>query len=139
MIESPQEYFEDLIAEKIIEAVKDYCDVSKQEILNYVEEPPRPEFGDLALPIGRLRRHCKEAPIRDLMPKISSKIDELDIIYRVNVVSGYINSFLDKARYSQIVMRSLKSLKELYGKVSGIKSERIICLLYTSPSPRDRG
>ena len=134
MIDSPQEYIEDLIAEKIIEAVKDYCDISKQEILNYIEEPPRPEFGDLALPVGRLRRHCKEMPIKNLMPKISSKISELDITYKVNVVSGYINSFLDKVQYSQIVMRSLKSLKGSYGKVSGIKSERII-VEYVSANP----
>ena len=69
-----------------------------------VEQPPKPEFGELAIPVGfALAKSLKRSP-RDIVEEISASIEHIPGVTSIEPSgTGYINVRLDRAAYAESI------------------------------------
>lgn len=105
--------------------------LSRDEIAQLIEIPPKPEMGDFAFPCFRLAKSFHKAPpliAQELMTAIGSQ----PFLSEIKVVGGYLNFYVDKAQYAkQIVEKYLVS--DNYG-YSSEGEGKTICMDYSSPN-----
>ncbi len=83
-------------------AVREFCRTQfNLEVNPVVNIPPRPEMGDMALPLAlELARKLKRAP-RQIAEEIAAQVEKLEIIDRVEIAgAGFINLFLKRSDYA---------------------------------------
>ncbi len=83
-------------------AVREFCRTQfNLEVNPVVNIPPRPEMGDMALPLAlELARKLKRAP-RQIAEEIAAQVEKLEIIDRVEIAgAGFINLFLKRSAYA---------------------------------------
>ena len=69
-----------------------------------VEQPPKPEFGELAIPVGFALAKLLKRPPRGIIEEISSSIDPIPGVESVEPAgAGYVNVRFDRAAYAAAV------------------------------------
>ena len=120
--------FKKEIAKFIANAVK----LDENELESYIEVPKDSTNGDYAFPCFRLAKELKKSPViiaNDIKEKIV--LDE-SIIEKVEVVSGYLNFYVNKQKMaSEVIGEMLKN--EDYGK-SNVGNEKNIVIDYSAPN-----
>ena len=107
--------------------------VTADQIDAWMEIPPQPTLGDFAFPCFQLARTLKQAP-----PRIAGELAEkaavgLDATVRVQVVGGYLNFFIDRARFiSHVVERTLLAGDQLGASDEG--ADKTVIVEYSSPN-----
>ncbi len=96
-------------------------------IIKYFEEPPRDEFGDIALPIPRLKSigvNIKELikASKDLIKDVKS----LSIVKECKLVGPYLNVFINEVEYAKILTNELRLMKDEYGLVKTSSPQRVV-------------
>lgn len=120
--------FKKEIAKFIANAVK----FNENELESYIEVPKDSTNGDYAFPCFRLAKELKKSPViiaNDIKEKIV--LDE-SIIEKVEVVSGYLNFYVNKQKMaSEVIGEMLKN--EDYGK-SNVGNGKNIVIDYSAPN-----
>ncbi len=120
--------FKQIIAEAIEKVVK----VDSKELYGYVEIPKDSSNGDYAFPCFRLAKELKKSPMaiaEDI--KLNMVIDE-NAIERVDVISGYLNFFVNKNKLAEVVVKEMYNANE-YGKSDLGKGKNIV-VDYSAPN-----
>ena len=100
------------------------------QILELLEQPPKPELGDYAFPCFRLAKVMRKAP-QMIASEIAEKIEKPDYLEKIEVQGAYINFFTNKTDYAKNVIEASKD--DTFGS-STEGSGKTICIDYSSPN-----
>lgn len=118
---------------KIAEIISNVTNISKEELENFIEKPKESRMGDYAFPCFKLAKELKKSPVEiaeDLKAKIV--IDE-NIIEKVEIVSGYLNFYINKKTLVKEVLNEFDEKRERYGS-SNEGNNQTIVIDYSSPN-----
>ncbi|SNU09707.1 arginyl-tRNA synthetase [Lachnospiraceae bacterium] len=117
--------------DKIITLLDNAIDVlDKNQIEQFLEQPPKPELGDYAFPCFRLAKELRKAP-QQIAADIKDSIACPDYIEKIEVQGAYINFFTKKDAYAKGVIE--RSIEDSYGS-SDEGNSKTICIDYSSPN-----
>ncbi len=120
--------FKNEIATSISNVVK----LDSKELYAFIEVPKDSQNGDYAFPCFKLAKELKKSPIV-IAEEIKEKIIlDSNIIEKVNVVSGYLNFFINKIKLAEEVKNEFLKVDE-YGK-SNIGNGKNIIIDYSHPN-----
>ena len=75
-----------------------------------VEQPPQPEFGELALPIGFALAKALKRPPRKIVEEIISQLDSIPDVTALEAAgAGYLNVRFDRGAYANALLRGASS------------------------------
>jgi len=111
-------YFEKF-REEIKETISKAARAKKEDII--LENPPQPEFGDIAFPCFTLSKKLKKSP-NEIAKDLSEKIKPKGLIVKVDEKGGYLNFFTDWGKIGQGITEQILKEKRNYGK--GIKRKK---------------
>ena len=117
---------------EIANAISQTTNLNEQELYSYIEVPKDNENGDYAFPCFKLAKELRKSPMaiaEDI--KTNIVLDE-NIIEKINVVSGYLNFFVNKKCIAKTVIKELQKNSE-YGK-SEFGKEKNIVIDYSAPN-----
>ena len=118
--------------QEIAEKISKVTGIEKEEIEGYIEIPKDDNNGDYAFPCFRLAKTMKKAP-QAIAEEIKEKIElDNEIIEKVEVLSGYINFYINKSLLIKEVLGELSKEKE-FGKSELGKGKNII-VEYSAPN-----
>ncbi|MBP3597516.1 MAG: arginine--tRNA ligase [Clostridia bacterium] len=120
--------FKEIIAKKISIATE----IDTKELENYIEIPPNKEMGDYAFPCFKLAKTLRKSPMI-IAEEIKGKIGLDEYITKVEIVSGYLNFYINKSALTKIVLEDFNNKKEKFGS-SDIGKGKTICVEYSSPN-----
>lgn len=106
------------------------------EVKRSLEVPPSPAYGELASSVCfELAKAMKTKPM-ELAERISSTIDAtaFNMVGKAEVVGGYINFHLNRAKFAKLTIESARKLNEMYGYVKTDQPLRTI-VEHTSANP----
>lgn len=98
-------------------------EVDYASLENLIQEPPRPEFGDLAIPLPRVSRGLTEK-----CREVVSAIGELggECIEKVECVGSYLNIWLRSSYLARILGRALATSRGSYGIPKKSSPKRVV-------------
>lgn len=118
---------------EIAKLISNICtDLTSKEIEQMIEAPSNSDMGDYAFPCFKLARIFKKSP-NIIAQELACKIDKVDFIQKVEVVSAYINFFINKSIYAKIVIENILNKKEKFG-YRNIGNNKNIVVDYSSPN-----
>lgn len=120
--------FKKEIAKKIAETTE--LDIS--EIEGYIEVPPSSDMGDYAFPCFRLAKILKKSPML-IAEELKEKINIGENIEKIEIVSGYLNFFINKTSLIQTVLKELEEKQDNFGANNSGNGKNII-VEYSSPN-----
>lgn len=120
--------FKEIIAKKISLATE----IDTKELENYIEIPPNKEMGDYAFPCFKLAKTLRKSPMV-IAEEIKEKIEIDEYIEKVEIISGYLNFYINKNSLTKIVLEEFENKKEKFGS-SNIGEGKTICVEYSSPN-----
>jgi len=120
--------FKKIISEKIEKAL----DLEGNKIIEYIEIPPNREMGDYAFPVFNLAKTLKKSP-QVIANELKEKIVLDEYIEKVEVLSGYLNFYINKLELTKTVLEEIEEKKENYGS-SSIGKGKTILVEYSSPN-----
>ncbi len=92
---------EERVRDAVASHIADHYGVNVEVI---VEQPPKPEFGELAIPVGFALAKLLKRPPREIIEEISSSIDPIPGVQSVESAgAGYVNVRFDRAAYAAAV------------------------------------
>lgn len=106
--------------------------LDKSNILELIEIPPNHELGDYAMPCFRLAKELRKAP-NIIAQEISENIKENDLFEKIENVGPYVNFFINKKKFSKIVLEEVLNKKEKFGSVD-IGKNRNVIVEFSSPN-----
>ena len=116
---------------KIVEILSSQIsDLTKDELAQLIEIPPKPEMGDFAFPCFRLAKIYHKAP-PVIAADLKEAIGDQPFLSDIKVMGGFLNFYVNKEQYAgQIIDRYCKS--ENYGGAAS--NGKTICIDYSSPN-----
>ncbi len=121
------------IKSKLIELIEVALEnADKAEIESTLEIPNDTTKGDFAFPCFRLAKTMRKAP-NMIAQELSEKIALGDILDKVEPVSGYVNFFVNKEKFAELILEEIRTKKEQYGK-SDVGAGKTIVIDYSSPN-----
>ena len=117
---------------KIAESIAQVLEFDVNEIELSIENPKGTDNGDYAFPCFRLAKTMRKAP-PVIAEEIKSKLQVNEqYIFKVEVVGGYINFFINKEKLTSEVLEEISGNNE-YGK-SEIGKDKNIVIDYSAPN-----
>lgn len=119
--------------QEIAEQISKKVNLPKEEIYNFIEIPADEKMGDFSFPCFKLAKELKKAPqiiAEDLKQNISFSEE---FMQKVEVVSGYLNFYIEPQMYIKNVLNEIENSKENYGK-STIGNGKNIVIDYSAPN-----
>lgn len=116
--------------EQIIHLIATAADLDHETVSQILEIPPKPDMGDYAFPCFQLAKSLHKAPPL-IAADIAAKIDDVDIIDKLEVKGAYLNFFLKKEMFVKSMIENM-DVKN-FGS-STIGSGKTICIDYSSPN-----
>lgn len=110
----------------IANSVAKSLDIDIEQVLRGFEEP-REEFGDLALIAPRISTGLDPQ-------RLCNAVKSCEYVAEASRAGIYVNLKLDRARFSELVLRGVVSLGESYGLLKTDKPRRIV-IEYVSANP----
>lgn len=105
--------------------------LSRDEIEQLIEIPPKPEMGDFAFPCFRLAKSYHKAPPM-IAQELMTAIGEQPFLSEIKVVGGYLNFYVDKAQYAKQIIENYISTED-FGS-SEVGKGKTVCIDYSSPN-----
>jgi len=90
-----------------------------------LEVPPTSNLGDYAFPCYPLAKKLKKNP-EDIAVELSQKIEKNDVIQKIETEGPYINFFVNKAVFTEKILKEVFGKKEDYGKGTAEKSKVMV-------------
>ena len=120
------------IKENIAKKLSLILDKNEQELLAIIEKPKESKMGDFAFPCFRFSAVYKKAP-NIIAQELGSKIDNIDGIDKIEIVSGYINFFVNNESVTKAVIGEILDEKDnCYSSNEGVG--QTVCIDYSSPN-----
>lgn len=125
----------------IAEALASYLSLDKDEILNNLTTPPRPEMGDVALPCFRYAKTMRKAP-QAIADELKASLERdaattwqalFERIERIDTAGGYLNFYYRPDDYARSVLRPVLEAGEQPGK-SDVGAGKTVIVEYSSPN-----
>jgi len=116
------------IAEQLASAISD---VSAEDLASWLEYPPDPDLGDIALPCFRLSKQLRKPP-QTIAEELKGGLNGPHI-ERVEAISGYLNIFLDKRHFAGEVIGGVLRGRDRFGS-RDIGRGRTIVIDFSSPN-----
>lgn len=107
--------------------------VAAEEVSKLMEVPPEETMGDFALPCFSFAKILHKSPViiaKELQEALKDKREALGI-ERLEVVSGYLNIFMDRSKYAEYWVKKIGE-KDFDIKKPG--TGRTVCMDYSSPN-----
>lgn len=125
--------FRQLAAKLLFEELKGQG-ILLEELASFLEQPPKPEMGDWALPCFKLAKQLKKNPNQiasELVQQLARK--KMNGIERVEAVGGYLNFFVQKEALAESVLKTVLKQKQKYGSSDVGKKKRVM-VEYSAPN-----
>lgn len=106
-------------------------DLSREELSQMIEIPPRADMGDYAFPCFKLAKLYRKAPPM-IAGELLEKIGHPSFLSEIKTAGAYLNFYVDKAQYAEQIIRAFRASEE-YGR-SSIGEGKTICIDYSSPN-----
>lgn len=119
--------------QKIAEQISKTANLPQEEIYEYIEIPTDEKMGDFAFPCFKLAKSLKKAPqmiAEDLKQNIHF---EENLMQKVEVVSGYLNFYINPLAFISNVLIQVNETNENFGK-STIGNGKTIVIDYSAPN-----
>ncbi|MBN2383183.1 arginine--tRNA ligase [bacterium] len=84
--------------------------IQRSDLIKMIEIPPTPELGDFALPCFPLSRIFRQAPAQ-IAHNLQEKLEGHPLFTRIAAVSGYLNFFVDRRKFAEIVLARAGTLE----------------------------
>lgn len=120
--------YNELIAEKIANATQ----LDKNEIMTYIEIPPKSDMGDYAFPCFRLAKVLKKSPVM-IATEIKEKITTDEFIEKIEDKAGYLNFYINNEQLVKEVLSEINTEKEGFGK-SNEGEGKTVLIDYSAPN-----
>lgn len=130
----PWKLFEDECRYLVYQSLSGF-DIKPSDIV--FEPPPSHVYGELSTPICMMLARKTGLNPQDLALEVKSRIDTADrrFIARVDVAGpGYLNFYLDKPSFFKLLISSIQSLGEEWGRLESDRKLRVI-VEHTSVNP----
>ncbi|WP_430787518.1 arginine--tRNA ligase [Virgibacillus flavescens] len=117
--------YKEIVISTIYEGLseKNVDSLSKAQIENALEIPPKEEMGDYAFPCYLLAKELKKAP-HQIAEELSPILNH-DYLRKVDPVGAYLNFFFEKQFIGQEVINTVLEKQEKYGEISIGKGEHV--------------
>ena len=117
---------------EIASSIANIVELNIEELKSFIEVPKDSTNGDYAFPCFKLAKELKKSPMI-IANEIKEKI-VLDnaVIEKVDVVSGYLNFFINKEKLAEEVVKEIQ-VNDKYGK-SKIGEGTTVLVEYSSPN-----
>ena len=117
---------------EIAMSIAKVVELNIEELKTFVEVPKDSVNGDYAFPCFKLAKELKKSPMI-IANEIKEKIElNTEIIEKVEVVSGYLNFYINKQKIAEEVVKEIQ-VNEEYGK-SEIGKGKNIVIDYSAPN-----
>lgn len=117
---------------EIAMSIAKVVELNIEELKTFVEVPKDSVNGDYAFPCFKLAKELKKSPMI-IANEIKEKIElNTEIIEKVEVVSGYLNFYINKQKIAEEVVKEIQ-VNEEYGK-SKIGKGKNIVIDYSAPN-----
>lgn len=118
--------------EEIAKAIASVVKMDIEELKSFIEVPKDSTNGDYAFPCFKLAKELKKSPMI-IASEIKEKIVlDNSIIEKVDVVSGYLNFWVNKEKLAEVVIKEMQENNE-YGKSEVGKGKNIV-IDYSAPN-----
>ena len=110
-------------------------DISSQDIMASIEQPPSAQMGHFAYPCFKLAKTLRKAP-PVIAADLAAQIMESPMppwLQSVESAGGYINFYLDKPIFAERVLEAVREQNKNYGS-STIGAGKVILIDYSSPN-----
>lgn len=97
-----------------------------------LEQTKNPKLGDFALPCFLLAKNLKKSPV-DVAKKIAEDSKPTELIEKIEAVGPYVNFFINKSKFSELILDEIIKLKKDYGKSLLGKGETLM-IEFSSPN-----
>jgi len=121
-----------ILVENIIQEIANIMQKDKTEIESMIERPENINNGDYCLPCFKFSKELKKSP-QEIAQNIKEQL-KLDEIEKIEVVSGYLNIFVNKNMYIQNIFEEMREKKEEYGSTGRGKNKKTL-IEHTSINP----
>lgn len=91
-----------------------------------IQESPKPEMGDFSFPCFALSKKLKKSPA-EIMNELKQKINDPDLIEKVEEMGSYLNFFLNKQKVGQQIMKEFSNFK-----FENLGENKVVCVDYCS-------
>jgi len=115
----------------IVKLLKKSTTLNEKDISSILEIPPNPNFGDYSFPCFLLSKELKKNPV-EIATDLARLFEEDNYIEKVECKGAYVNFFINKSKFNEIILKEILKKKEDYGKIN-IKKEKIV-VEYPSPN-----
>ena len=105
--------------------------VDENDVAALIEYPPDSEMGDISLPCFKLSKMLRKPP-KAIADDLKERI-QLEIVDRLESVSGYLNFFLNKPLFASEMIKTILTRGEQYG-ASKVGDGKTILIDYSSPN-----
>ncbi|MEW6355928.1 MAG: arginine--tRNA ligase [Planctomycetota bacterium] len=121
-----------LFVEALVNALKPHLGLAETEIERIIATPPDPKMGEYSLPCFAFAKEMRRSP-KDIAADLAGKIAPSELIERVQTAGPYLNFFVNKTRFVQEALRTIRSEGDRYG-ASDIGRGKTVCLDFSSPN-----
>ncbi len=122
------------LREEIGAVLAPLVEIEPDALINMLETPPEPDFGDIAFPCFTLAKKIKKAPpliAKELAEKLASIKGEF--WGKVEPRGPYLNFYIEPAAYNREVLRQVWKQKESFGHTN-LGQGRNVPIDYSSPN-----
>ncbi len=113
-------------------AIAKTVELNSEDLYSFIEVPKDSQNGDYAFPCFKLAKELRKSPMI-IAEEIKNKIVlDNNVIEKVEVVSGYLNFFVNKNKLAEVVIKEIEQNSEL-GK-SSIGNGKNIVIDYSAPN-----
>jgi arginyl-tRNA synthetase len=116
----------------ISEKLETLTGLNKQEILDLIEQPDNPDYGDLAFPTFSLAKTLRKAPAI-IAQELVQKIDKGTEFSKVVSLGPYINFYIDTAKLMAETVNSIIEQGDKYGS-SNLGEGKTVVIDFSSPN-----
>ena len=120
--------FKKEIANSIAKAIN----LNEEQLYSFIEVPKSQENGNYAFPCFKLAKELRKSPMA-IAEEIKNNINlNTDMFEKVDVISGYLNFYVNKNKIAEIIIKEFENNKE-FGK-SNIGEGKTVVIDYSAPN-----
>ncbi|MCF6148476.1 MAG: arginine--tRNA ligase [Candidatus Kuenenia sp.] len=122
----------DQFKKTIVCLLADKTYLTEDEIDKCIEIPPDPKMGDYAFPCFSLSKTLKNSPNK-IASELADRLKPTSPVSEIKAIGPYLNFFLDKTTFSEVVLKKISNEGNLYGSDT-IGEGKTVVIDYSSPN-----
>jgi arginyl-tRNA synthetase len=119
--------YKKIVADRIGQA----AEIDAEELMRFIEIPPRPEMGDYAFPCFQLSKTMRKSP-NVISTELAEKINK-EGVEKVDALGPYLNFFVDKSVFTKETIEKILSEGDSYGSSEDGKGKNVT-IDFSSPN-----